>query len=190
MENSTLRKLMTKLASNRELLEKFKSALSQEKLDEAYELAKGNSEGNFTKEEFEEYISNIAQELLQADKITLTEKNLEQVAGGGESDSDDDEDKDDGDKDSKIDYVKQYIKEKNEDIKNLKNQNSGNKVRIGLQSLGLLPAIYRKISKIITLNNKANEKCNVTKDKDKELLELAEIERLKKELEKGNITPD
>ena len=76
------KKFMAKLISDDKLKEDFKSVASKGSMEDTYQFALKNSDGGFTKEEFEEYISELMGEIEYAKENLLKDKLLENVAGG------------------------------------------------------------------------------------------------------------
>lgn len=181
MDNPVLIKFMAKLASNKELLDKFQTALSQNTKDEAYKLALENSEGTFTKEEFENYISEISKQLLAMEKTLLSEKNLELVAGGG-PEEDKKKEEDEKNKKSMAELVEELTDRYDSEMKVAAAQEKGNKIRAGIQVFGLLPMIFEKIGKIKASSDRMNKKYKSLSNSSNNQLNLAKIETLEKEL--------
>ena len=77
-----LKKFIAKLLSNDKLKEDFKSVANKNSFKEIYQFALKNSEGGFTKEEFENYISKLAGEVEYAKDKIIKDENLESISGG------------------------------------------------------------------------------------------------------------
>ena len=82
MNSTNLKKFMVKLISDEKLKEDFKSVASKGSMEDTYQFALKNSDGGFTKEEFEEYVSELMGEIEYAKETLLKDKSLENVAGG------------------------------------------------------------------------------------------------------------
>lgn len=79
--NRTLAKFILKLKDNKDLLNDLKTAADQDPENGAYNFALKHSEGNFSKEEFKNYLSDLSKQL-QKTESQLNEVELENVSGG------------------------------------------------------------------------------------------------------------
>lgn len=182
MDNLALKTFIEKLAHNKELLDKFELALSTNSIDEFYKLALSNSEGMFSKEEFENCIQKIADQLPDVNKNLIPEDGLTRISGGvKEEDTEKNELK-------AIKEAEELIDDYKVKINSASSQKNANIVRTIFQTFGIIPRIFEKIVKIKAMSNKIDKDYNFKKDLEQEKANLAQIESLKKKLEK-NGTP-
>lgn len=190
MDNLALKTFIEKLAHNKELLDKFELALSTNSIDEFYKLALSNSEGMFSKEEFENYIQKIADQLPDANKNLIPEDSLTRISGGGTEENTEEDTEENTEKNElkAIKEAEELIDDYKVKINSASSQKNANIVRTIFQTFGIIPRIFEKIVKIKAMSNKIDKDYNFKKDLEQEKANLAQIESLKKKLEK-NGTP-
>lgn len=80
-ENSSLKKFIDKLMTDSKLMEEFKAVANEGSLEKAYHFALSRSDGGFTREEFESFLSKLMASYEYA-KEQLDDGSLENIAGG------------------------------------------------------------------------------------------------------------
>lgn len=85
-KNLAIRKFVAKMATDKELREKFQKITEEGSIEKAYEFAIANSDEKFSKKEFEAYFLSLSDEVKEEERKALEESSLDAVAGGALSD--------------------------------------------------------------------------------------------------------